>query len=676
MQGRLFFKSLILFLVGVIWLVSALSVHAIDVKPDISQALSSGDTATAVALLNQEVEADPGHYLNYYALGMIAFERRDFAQARTQFELAVDKKSKHWESVYHLGLCLVEVGELDEAEKVMGKGLKKAKNMKADFENGMGLVLMAKEQYLEAGHSFRRALAESEVQEEKKLKDLKTQRFERDEDRDAAIAEMKAVSIHSQAEYHINLGDASFYQGVAPLAVLEYAKALEVDTASLEVYFHWAEACIKMKDYNCAMEKLQLVLSRDSTHAPAWMRAGGIYYKAARSSSTAADRKSRFEKTLGSYRKYIELSGVQPDSGTVRIYFELAMAYLHLNGFQDAAENFDLVLAIPIVPRDIYFYYGKALWGAQDYEKSGEMLNQHMAWVKEQEEIDQDFRSGVRDVELYQLLGDGYYYSKPNDFNQAARYYKKSLQERSGQKRILQNLAVCYHSSKNYPEALRYYQERIDLGIDEKSASIYKNAGYCALNIANDAGEADEEENIDELDEGDGAASEPAIDPNLDYYQVAVDYMVKYLEFKPDDTKALLLVGNTSLFQLADCANGVKYLTELLTADPKNCVGKRSLGYAYFGGTCTKKYGTAIRYLKDAYTCVSNESGACSDVDLVLWIAQCYHLRAADKAGRKEDANDDFKNAFEWYGKVLKCEPGHSVAKKGQDDTRFEFVDK
>ena len=50
-------------------------------------------------------------------------------------------------------------------------------------------------------------------------------------------------------------------------------------------------------------------------------------------------------------------------------------------------------------------------------------------------------------------------------------------------------------------------------------------------------------------------------------------------------------------------------------------------------------------------------------------------LKPPTKAKEKQDANDDFKNAYTWYGKVLKCNPANQEAKKGQDDTRFEFSD-
>ena len=79
--------------------------------------------------------------------------------------------------------------------------------------------------------------------------------------------------------------------------------------------------------------------------------------------------------------------------------------------------------------------------------------------------------------------------------------------------------------------------------------------------------------------------------------------------------------------------------------------------------------------LKEANNCLSDQKGACSDAELVMWIAQCYHLRGADKMNAKKDYNDDFKNAYNWYGKVLKCEPSNSIAKKGQDDLEFEFND-
>ena len=361
-----------------------------------------------------------------------------YEKAKEQFEIALDKKSKHYESLYYLGLTYIHLEQYDEALEIMKRGQKKARKIKDLFDNGYGLVMMKQGKYDEAVKSFMQAL------------------FDHDDN----------------AEYHINLGDAYFNQGVPSLAAMEYEKVLEIDTGSTEVYFHWAEACFQMKDYSCTFEKLQAVLSKDSTHAPAWKRAGAIYFKAASSTRSRDERTSRYRDAIGSYKKYLALANVQPDSSAVRVFFELGMSYINLNGFQDAVEYLDKVLAIPMEPRDIYFYYGKALWGIQDFEEAAKMLKKHIEWSAEQGE---DYKTTVDDYELNQLLGDCFYYRKPNDFYTAVSYYKKSLDIRPEQKRLLYNTAVALHSLKKYGEALTYYDRRIELGIDSTSFNYYKN---------------------------------------------------------------------------------------------------------------------------------------------------------------------------------------------------------
>ncbi len=608
-----------------------------DVRPEITDALSAGDTAKALNMIDGDISLDPSNPWNYYYKGMIHFNRAKYAEAAKLFETALDKKSKHYESLYQLGLCYLNMGQLDKAEKTMEEGRKKDKKNKHRFEDGFGMVQLARENWQEADRAFRQALIEDSL----------------------------------NAMYHIHLGDANFYQGVPTLAIIEYEKALEVDTAGLEVYYHWAEACLEMKDYTCAIEKLRVVLTKDSTHAPAWMRAGGIYFKAALSSRTRQDRTDRFRDAIGSYKRYVELSGAQPDSSNVRVFFELAMAYTNLNGFEDAAENFEKVLSIPMEPRDIYFQYGKSLWYNKDYNKSAEMFLKHLEWVDAQGE---DVVTGVDKSEVYQFLGDSYFYRDPKDFSSAVGYYKKSFDLNSDQKRVVQNLAVAYHSLKSYAQALEFYNKRIEFGMDSASSSIYKNAGYCALNLANGASGEEEDDIDDELGEEDPSGPiDNGYDPTVNYYQVAVDYLINYMEFNKDDVRVLEAIANTYLYQLADCTNGVKHFENVLLLDPNNCDANKALGYAYFGGVCTKSYTKALGYLIKAQSCFAAKSGECSDVSLMLWIAQAYHLRAVEKTEAKQDATDDFRNAHTWYSKCLKCEPNNKDAKLGKDQTEYEF---
>lgn len=610
-----------------------LTVNGEEIKPEIANALEKGDTALAINLLNQEIDLDKSYYLNYYTLGMIYYNQEHYNKAQEQFLNALDKKSKHYESLYYLGMTQLQLGDIEEAQKTFEKGIKKDKKEGYRFEDGLGLVYLEQKKYEDADKKFRQAL----------------------------------IGDTNNALYHIHLGDANLMLGVPYLATTEYQKALELDTAGLEVYYHWAEACLDMKDYTCAMEKLKVVLQKDSTHAPSWRRAGGIYFKAALSSHTRDDQINRFKEAIGAYKKYLDLSGAQPDSAHVRVFFELAMSYSALNGFDDAVDYYEKVLAIPYVPRDIYFNYGKALIMTQKYEKGSEMLLKQIEWAAKQDP--DQYHSTVKEYELYRLLGDSYYYRDPKDYNSAIEYYKKSLEDNPDQKRVVQNIALAYHNLKSYEQAFNYYVKRIEMGVDEKTSFLYKYAGNCALALAGSSEGSDEEDM-----EGDGEAATP-IDP-MEYYQAGADQLTKYLEFNPNDTGVVLSLASTYLHRLGDCANGVKYYEMVLTLDPSNCDAKKYLGYAYLTGeVCTKSYSKAITYLKEAYTCLSDQGKGCDDVGLVLGIAQSYHLRGADKANRKEDANDDYKAAFNWYGKVLKCDPNNADAKKGQDDLRFEFVE-
>jgi tetratricopeptide (TPR) repeat protein len=614
-------------------LLFAAAVSAQELSADIQAALDRGDTATALNLLDKQIELDPSYYYNYYEKGRIFFERRQFQRALKEFETAVDKKDKHWPSVEYLGRTYLELGQLDKAEETFKRGIKKARDEKDLFEYLEGLVLMAREDYSAADVSFRKALAIDSM----------------------------------VADYHIGLGDANFYQGIPALAVSEYEKALALDTAGTEVYYHWADACLEMKDYACAMEKLRVVLSKDSTFAAAWRRAGNIYFKAARSSRTLQDRNARYMDAIGAYTKYFELSHAVADSSTVREYFETAMAYTNIRRYEDAIPYFEKVLSIPYEPRDIYFYYGKALWGTRDFDKAAEVLQKQIQWAENQSE---GFSSRVGDEDVYKYLGDCYFYRQPKDFSNAVRYYEKSLEADPNQPRILQNTAVALHNLRRYGEALHYYDKRIDLGLDSADAGILKNASLCALSIAGEEQSNSDEELPDEEDAG--AYVPPGVDPNTNYYEVAVGYMEQYLDFVPDDTGVVDRLANTYLYQLQNCEKGVANYERLLTLDPNNCGAKKSIGYAYFlGDICNKDLDKTLRYLLQAYDCMtSSGAGACEDASLVKWIAQAYHLRAVDGTG---NSNSDYKNAFEWYGRVLKCNPNDVEAKKGQEDTRFEF---
>lgn len=631
------------------FLIVPLAVISQEIKQEITEALASGDTSRAIRLLEGEIKLDPSYEYNYYTLGQIYFKRKKYDLAEQQFQLSVDKKKKFYPGLYSLGLVQLKLGKIDEAEEHFSRGLKKSKKMKAEFHNGLGLVYMAKGEYSKADTELRKAI----------------------------------IIDSTNAEFHINLGDDNFYMKVYPLAIAEYETALKLDTASLDVYFHWAEACLELKDYACALEKLSVVLQKDSTFAEAWMRAGGIYYKASRSSNNFEEAKELYKKTIGAYNKFLELSDAKPDSTNGRAFYEAGMSYMVLGFYPEAKENFATVLSIPVEPKDIYFYYARAFQGNKEYDSALTFFEKHIKWAEEHGE---DFKSSIRDVELYRRIGECHESLK--DRYKTISYYKKSLEYDSTQARLLYGIAVAYNYLGDYRNALVYYMKRIALGADARYWSIYYNAATSALYLAEKGSQAVMEEE-DDLGLDDEPVDEPEVDPleGIDLAKLAAEYLEKVAndywdvvianeKNLPTAIKSLNMLGSTYLYQLRDCANGVKNFERTLEMDPENCEALKSLGYAYFGGICPSNYSKALNYLNKALECVSKKEGSrCKDVDLILWIAQTYHFRAVDKreAKQKEESQKDFKSAYDWYLEGLKCEPVNKACIDGRDQVKYEY---
>ncbi len=625
-----------------------------DIKQPISEALSRGDTTLAISLLQQDITLDPSYEYNYYILGQIYEKQKKNKLALEQYELAVNKNKKFYEGVYALGLIQLKMGQIDQAEENFKEGLKKSKKLEAEFHNGMGLVYLARGEFNKADIELRQAI---------RLDSTK-------------------------AEFHTNLGNINFANKVYSLAMVEYETALKLDTASLEVYFNWAEACLEMKDYACALNMLSTVLKKDSTFADAWMRAGGIYYRAARSARNFEEAKSLYENTIGSYNRYLELTKNSADSTSGRAFYEAGMAYLILGGYPEANKYFKTVLSIPVEPKDIYFYYARSFLGDKNYDSATAYFNKHISWVAQQ---GADYISGVGNDELYRRIGECY--EAQNDYFNTIEYYKKSLEYDSTQERLLYGVAVAYNYQQDYANALAYYIKRINLGADDRYWSIYYNAAMSALYLIEKGGagmagsDTDEDPGLNPGNEA--AAGDSMANPleGVDLPKLAVEYLEKIaVEYwdkvvaneknMPTAIKALNMLGSTYLYQLKDCAKGKEYLERVLSVDPENCDAKKSLGYAYFGKLCTQNFPRAIAYFTDALNCsikLGKKRG--DDPDLLLWLGQAYHFRAVegrDAKQPKETYQKDYEMADNFYQEVLTYQPNNQDAKEGHRQVKWE----
>jgi len=574
---------------------------AYDLSPEITAAMESHDTAAVLNHINAHLGIDPNYAPLYLLRGQIYYARGQYDQALEQFETALDKKSKLNEARYYKGLIHLNRGEFEDAEKAFDKGLKDAKNSgKAPFFNGKGLLLIKREQYSDADLEFR-----------------------------------KAITLDpDNAEYYANLGDANYFAKLYPLAISEYNKVIEMDTTFIDVYFRLARAYVAQNQYSEALEQLRVVLTRDSTYAQAWKEIGRMYTLAGLSATDRDTRDQRFREAIGSYNKYLTLTG---DSADGEIFFNIGRSYFNLGGFPLADSSFEYVLSIGDEPKGIYLYLGRGYIVEENYTKAIEMLQKHLDKFRQE---DPDWTPGVEEADVYRRLGDAH--KALDDWESAAANYVKAHNLNPSEPRYVLEAAVAYHQLKDYETALEYYDKRMGMG--NGSWSIYLNAAGCAY--------------------------------NLEDYERAVTYLEDVVSLDSTKERAFALLSDAYLNRLEDCENGVMWTTKWLAMDSTNCDAYKSLGLAYLSNICPANYLKAVDFFDRTLKCYKAKGmNDCSSFDVMLYLAQAYHLHAADlvENDRKEESKTYFEKAFNWYKKVLKCDPGNKDAKEGVAQTEFEF---
>lgn len=593
----------LLVLFTLVFLVFAASIRADDYSPEITTALEKKDTAQVLLLLDQGIKLDAGYAPNYLLKGKIFYNRNQKDKALEMFNTALDKKSKLYEALYFKGLVLLQMDSLKQAEKIFKNGIKKAKDKKAMFHNGLGLLYIQEKKYSDADIEFRKA-----IQEDPK-----------------------------NVEYIANLGDANYYSDIYALAINEYNKVIEMDTTYLDVYFRLARCYVKMEQYGKALDQLSTVLSRDTMYAGAWKEAGRLYTLAGLSARDPETKKQRFSETIGSYRKYLSLTH---DSSDGEVFYNLGRAYFNLGGFIEADSAFTYVLKKGDTPRSIYLYAGRAKIGIEEYQAGIDLLKKHLDLMKEE---DPNWTPSVADADLYRRLGDAY--RALDDHADAAENYVQAAELVPNNARLALMAAISFHQVKDYGQALEYYDKCIELSGENIQASIVMNAALSAL--------------------------------NLDEYERAIGYLEKVVELDPTNQKAFALLSDTYISKLDNCQKGLEWTLKLYESDSTNCDALQTLGYIYFASeNCTTDYDKAISYFKKALNCYKDKGqDNCGNSDLMRYVAQAYHLKAAalDDADKKAESKKYFKNAYDWYVKTLKCNPNDKEAKKGKDDTEFMY---
>jgi len=588
------------------------------------------------------INAENGYGYNFRPEIIEALNAHDTAQVLTGLEDVISTDPGFAPNYLLQGKIYFERGQYDQAMKSFKTALKKKSSLyEALYYKGMTLVRQGN--FKEAKKDFEKGIKKAKNSELALFHNgLGLLLLEEGQKADsvalfsqADIEFRKAISLDStKSEYHVNLGDANYFAKIYPLAINEYNRVIETDTTNLVVFFRLARAYVAQSQFNQALEQLRTVLVRDSMYAGAWKEAGKLYTMAGLSARDNETKQQRFIEAIGSYKKYIELSH---DSADGEIFFNIGRSYFNLGGYAQADSALSYVLTQGDVPRNIYLYLGRAKIGLEDYLAGIDYLKKHLAWLQEE---DPDWVPGAEEADLYRRMGDAYK-AMGNNAEAAENYITAAeLDPASGRYSI--EAALALHQIQDFERALEFYQNRIEIGPDQWN--VYLNAAFCTL--------------------------------RLEQYEQAIDYLLKVVELDSANVKAHELLSNTYLYQLQDCENGIRWTQAAYSLDSGNCDLLKSMGYAYFSGTCPTNYGRSISYFKKALDCYKSKGvDACGNTDLILYIAQAYHLNAVElsEANKDADSKANFKNAHEWYKKVVKCDPGNKDAKQGIRDVEFEY---
>jgi tetratricopeptide (TPR) repeat protein len=215
---------------------------------------------------------DPNNAMAWYGQGEVRRRQEDYEKALPFLQKAVDLDRKFPDAQLALGDCLVRLKRYNEAIQALTPGLNWGAKWKPRFLVALGQVEMGRDSLRDAGIYFTQA-------QQAAPDDPATNRA---------------------------LGDFYLKRGIGSLAIPSYQKAVELDSADVELHFALGQALYFDQRYNDALDRFKWVVTKDPGYAPGQLALGNLYYL-----SGAADAK-RYADARAPLEKYTQLAPNDP----------------------------------------------------------------------------------------------------------------------------------------------------------------------------------------------------------------------------------------------------------------------------------------------------------------------------------------------------------------------------
>lgn len=309
-----------------------------------------------------------------------------------------------------------------------------------------------------------------------------------------ALAAYAKVAELKPADGYIYLSIGSIYenQGKYIEALNAYNKVMEMCPEYLYNYLNIANVQYQLRDYKSAIENYNKFLSTYSQHWEARENLAASYISNRNYENAANEYENLYSRNPAGFKDFANYGlalfevkdyqkaseflekAVDADPENTSAHINLALSYQELDKSDLALAQYDVVFRQQPSLHSIRFDYGNLL---ADMGQDEAAIENYKIYIE----------NYPNDPRAYQNIG--VVYKRLNKFDDTIANYEKALALQTDKKDIelVEDLAECYHLKKDYPNALKYYDEVLLVKKDDYDIRYNKALVLHAMKEYNDA---------------------------------------------------------------------------------------------------------------------------------------------------------------------------------------------
>lgn len=258
--------------------------------------------------------------------------------------------------------------------------------------------------------------------------------FHSERELDQALADMKrALTIDSTvAEYFYETGNIYFENNLFEDAFSSYQKAVELDKVHVDAILQLSRIELGLENHELAMEMVNKALKVEPMDPEGYLLKGYIYLDM-----------SDTVNAISSFRTAVEV-----DSDHYESYILLGKLY-EIKKHSFAGDYYDNALRIR--PNSIEALYTKGMYlqGIEEYDKAYLLYDRII-------ELDSVSYFAYYNRGYMLLVSDSSYSAAIEEFEKALVYYPYYFQ-------AMYNIGLCYENQGDYDQAEKYYKKSLDI---------------------------------------------------------------------------------------------------------------------------------------------------------------------------------------------------------------------